>query len=156
MTSLCRAKGSLFNDVYCVCYTVAKCMLLRSSIVALFLAILLVGPFGVSRLGMDMQLNGQMVPCPFMHGGSVCNMTPLEHVGVTHSMFNVLPGGRDSLLALLFLLASAIVVILLVQKKFSFLEKHASRIFIPRYDYAPPCRPLQEAFSNGLLHSRAF
>jgi lipoprotein signal peptidase len=131
-------------------------MQVRNFVVVLFLAILLVGPFGIPRFGIDTLLNGQMVLCPFMHGGSVCNMTPLEHAGAAHSMFNVLPSGRDSFLTLLFLLTSVFLVIFLVQKKFCSLARLVSRIFIPHDDYRLPYRPLQEAFSNGLIHSRAF
>lgn len=83
-------------------------------------------------------------------------MTPLEHAGATHSMFNILPSSRDSFFALLFLLASAVAVILLVQKGFPPLAQFVVRIFVSPYTYTPSYRPLEEAFSNGLIHSRAF
>lgn len=115
------------------------------------------GFFGASHLGMDtQQLGGQMGPCPFMPGVVICNMTPLQHMVAAQSLFNVLPQQNDILSLLMIFLAAMIIAALLFRKKSTPVQSLQTRRFVVRSEYVPFPLALQEAFSNGIVHSKAF
>ncbi|HEU5114933.1 MAG TPA: hypothetical protein VFT82_04180 [Candidatus Paceibacterota bacterium] len=116
----------------------------------------LLGSAGIAHIGMDMGMNGMGTgDCPFAPGTSLCTMTPIEHVGAAQSLFTSLPPAYGfALLALfMFALAGMAAVALL---SFSISPPAPLRfLFATEFAHAPP-RSLQEAFSRGILHSKAF
>ena len=121
-------------------------------------AFFLVGFLGISHFGMNMGADGEMSTgdCPFMSGGSVCNMNPLEHLASWQEMFAVITNQVDYAFALLILITLSFV-----------------RLVYPAYFYSPPnllrqsqyfakrkriSAPsvLQEFFSNGILNPKLF
>lgn len=109
-----------------------------------------------SHFGIDMQREGSTGRCPFMPGVVICNMTPLEHISAAQSMFNILPQDKEFFALLMLLLATAIAVSLLGQRKLLFPPAIRRIGFVPRHEDVLLFRPLQEAFSNGVIHSKAF
>lgn len=123
---------------------------------AFVIAFVLTGFLGASHWGMDMGMEGMKGLCPFMPGVVICNMTPLEHISAAQGMFNTLPQDKNLFALLMLLLATAIAVSLLHQRKLLFPLVVRYIGFVLRGENAPLLRPLQEAFSNGIIHSRAF
>lgn len=107
---------------------------------------------GVFSVGMNMDSAGH-VHCPFMIGTSICNMTVADHYSVATTVFTALPE-----------INSFIFLSLITFLFFSLL------FFIPKLFAPPPLKLkpfsisiysplhniLQEAFSNGILNSKAF
>lgn len=117
------------------------------------LAVLLFVYIGFAFLGAAGSMNNQTGNCPFMPGHSVafCQANPLEHIQELQSMFNTVPANPLSLLALLF----SLVVIGVFLKSFF----NLSPIVFFRIGVYPPSTlrsVLQEAYSRGVLNSRAF
>lgn len=119
------------------------------------LALLVLGSFGVLHFGM-MPSDGQMSGCPFMGEGAVCRMDPLEHLAAWQSAFTAtIPGQSVASFVLLLLLS----LLLLQHGRQRFARKKAS----PTRGFRVPYRgrlffhhPLQEAFSDGILHPKLF
>lgn len=117
------------------------------------MSLLAFGTFGMLNMGMDMQMDGSMSPCPFSVGTSVCTMTPLAHLAASQSFFTTLVTYGD-VLTLLALLAFAIYASAV------FWKPHAPPLVfayarIRRREFMPRSH-LQEAFSNGILNPKVF
>lgn len=128
----------------------------KTALHAFVIIFVLTAFLGASHWGMDVKTEGAMGLCPFMPGVVICNMTPLEHISAAQSMFNTLPQDKNVFVLLILLLAAAISISLLYQWKLLFppvIQRIGSGL---RREDAPLLRPLQEAFSNGIIHSRAF
>jgi flagellar biosynthesis protein FlhB len=114
---------------------------------------LMAGIFGLSHAGMTMEPDGSMSGCPFMGATAVCNMSPLEHVAAWQSMFTATTS-ENTLAALLFLILAAISVVLVLGEHI-FPEVRGPLFYRPpRFSFFR--HSLQEAFSNGILNSRAY
>lgn len=109
-----------------------------------------------SHLGMDMQIERTQGLCPFLPGVVICNMTPLQHIAAAQNMFNTLPQDKDFFALLILFLAAAVAVNLLHQKKLLFPPVIPRIGFVLRSEDTLLFRLLQEAFSNGVIHSKAF
>lgn len=119
-------------------------------------AFVLGGFLATSHLGMKMQREGGVGHCPLMPGVVICNMTPLQHMAAAQSMFNALPQDKDFFTLLVLVLAAAVAVILPHQKKLLFQPIIRRAGFVLRREDTPLLRLLQEALSNGVIHSKAF
>lgn len=115
------------------------------------------GTLGLGHGGMGMESTASS-NCPFMPGmTSVCKMNPLEHIAAWQSAFTAIPLGKTLVLSLLLLLALLLIRTFLGKlswdlKILSYFVQLLSRgrnPFVPRY-------VLQEAFSNGIIHSKVF
>ncbi len=126
----------------------------KTAFCLLVVAIVLTSFFGAAHLGMDSGMGGQMGPCPLMPGVAICNMTPLQHMAAAQSMFTTLPQSSDIFSLLLMLLASVIAATVL-SKTFLAPPPSVPTRFVTRREYIP-FSPLLEAFSNGVIHSKAF
>lgn len=127
--------------------------ILSSVLLVLFLGTMFLSLFHMS-MGMDMA--GGMSDCPFMaHEEVVCQMNFADHVGVWKSIF------ASFVPTLVTLLAVTGVAVLLVSlapnllKRFQWppvppLSQVNKKLFSFSY------RPLQELFSNGILHPKLF
>jgi len=127
-------------------------------LVLAFATFFLFGFLALGQAGMSMTPDGQTNNCPFANIPSVvCKMSPLGHVATWQSMFVAIPTGKLFVLSAPLLLGLLFLARLLVKKVtwnvetlHSFAPLLRTRVlFIPRY-------ALQEAFSNGIIHSRAF
>jgi len=104
--------------------------------------------------GMDM--SGGMSDCPFMsHGEVLCPMNVADHIGAWQSVFQAV--------------APTIVLLLAVALAVATVASVAPHLLLPRYKPIPiirrrlrertytfSYRPLQELFSNGILHPKLF
>lgn len=125
-------------------------------VAAALLALLMLGAAGVQHVGMNMHGDGQMVPCPFMGEGAICDMNPLEHIAAWQSAFAA-SFQKDSGGALALILFAALLVLAWWRRLFTggdppLLRRWHSAI---REGVRKP-DPLQEAFSNGVLHPKEF
>jgi hypothetical protein len=129
----------------------------RTSFLAVVvIAALMLGSAGIFHFGMDMQNDGTMSGCAFMGERAICAMTALEHIAAWQSAFAAtLPmAGLISLVLLLFVSLFA-----LRSRKLIFLPDKDPPTYRFRLHYrkrAPFLDPLQEAFSNGILHPKVF
>ncbi len=129
--------------------------LIRTPFLLGFAAFILIGIFGMSHLGMDMNADGYMSDCPFMFSASLCTMTPFEHISAFKGILNALPRQQNaSTLALL--LSAATVLILFSWKSFLSSRIFSAQRFRPYRNSLPSSHPLQEAFSNGILHPKYY
>lgn len=121
-----------------------------------FAAFVLIGIFGMSHLGMDINTDGHMSNCPFMLSASLCTMTPFEHIAAFKHLLNALPQ-HESASSLLKLFLSFAVLILFFRKYLLPLAPLLAYPSHPNRRY--PLRPrhvLQEVFSDGILNSKRF
>ncbi len=100
-----------------------------------------------------MMMDGDMTPCPYMGMASLCTMTPLEHLSGWQNMFSI-PLQESVTLMLL-----SIIILSLVWLFTYYLFKppqSLSRVF-SRYRYKEKIlNPLELAFAQGLIHSKAY
>ncbi|MHB1163225.1 MAG: hypothetical protein ACYCZZ_01725 [Minisyncoccota bacterium] len=131
--------------------SVAKQVVLASIAVFLF-----VGAFGVAETAMTMGSDGHMAGCPLMGIPALCHMSPLEHASALQNMFAAIPFAG----VLLFLVS--LLLTLVGIPLFRSTWQIVRAFFWPIH--APPLRTstyisqhsLQDAFSNGILHSKAY
>lgn len=123
-------------------------------IILIFLSTLFVSLFHMSG-GMNMDIQGGMADCPFMeHGEVICSMDVVSHIGAWKAAFtSVLP-----IIVTLVLVAGAVA--LYTSSPFIFPTRgkpipiRFSVLRTRTYSYS--YRPLQELFSNGILHPKLF
>lgn len=128
----------------------------KIALTALVVMFIFSGFLGVAHWGMDMQIEGVKGLCPFMPGVVICNMTPLQHMAAAQSLFNALPQQNDITALLMLLLATAILAHLLFGKQWAPSPSTLSHRFSTRREYVPLALALQEAFADGIVHSKAF
>ena len=121
---------------------------------------LLVSFLGVAHADMTMGPDGQMSSgdC-FMPGmtTTLCQMNPLEHIATWQNMFTAVPSQNDILLLLASLLALALGALFITHRSTAPPKTLVSQISFVYYKrYIPVSDPLQEAFSNGILHPKIF
>ncbi len=130
--------------------------LIRPLLLFGIITFLLVGFFGLGRSGMNTNSGGQMTNCPVMGATAICQMNPLEHIAAWQGMFIFTPN-QNNILALLLLLLAATLWFLRMSAQYvasslniSPLGRHYARAS------ASFRTPLQELFSNGILHPKIF
>lgn len=121
------------------------------------LALLLMGIFGF-YFTMPMDSGGHMTGCPFMGATAVCNMTPLEHMAAWQSMFTSTPAQAANVLTLLLLAATLVASFFsrLFPRIDADLLGNKQRLYQKRSFAFAYATPLQEAFSQGILNSKAY
>lgn len=105
---------------------------------------------------MTMGMSGEMADCPYMtHGEGLCSMSIFDHFAAWESQFLALV---PQLTALLLVAAAVLVVRAIAPNLLSPpLQLYAIPIKQYRYrTYTFSYRPLQELFSNGILHPKVF
>jgi len=123
----------------------------------ILLAFLIVGLLGLSHFAMNMNDGGEALGCPFMNTPTLCAMNPFYHIAVWQSMFAAsFLKETFSLLALIALLGILFTFILRnfwltgdIPRSITPVRQILIRTFTV-------INPLQEAFSNGILHSKIF
>lgn len=116
--------------------------------------------FGVATMDMRMSHDGTMASgCPFMPDmATLCQMQPLEHIAAWQSAFEATPNLHTALAVLLLLLSCVFTAVSLCPRPIPQLRKvllHTSAHTYYRRQI-PIAHPLQEAFSNGILHPKLF
>jgi hypothetical protein len=56
---------------------------LKNAFLILLATLLLAGSLGIPHMGMSMDMEGNMIDCPFMPGVSICTMSPLEMIAAS-------------------------------------------------------------------------
>lgn len=134
-------------------FKVPKIIIVTVAILAIYVSF-----FGLYQLGAGMDMNGEMVNCPFSnHSMSICKMNPLEHLQEWQSMFTTLPA-KDVLPLLSVLLALLALLGLKFFGKYSpynFPQQETFRsLFYLKNFYIP--HPLKVAFARGILNPKTF
>jgi len=158
-----RSEGGL-HPLYLFCYNQYMISAGKKHIKMLIgLALLMflsVSFLGVVHADMTMEPNGQMSSgnC-FMPGMTevLCQMNPLEHIATWQNMFTAVPSQNDILPLLASLLALALGALCITRYRTAPPKVLASQPSFAYYKrYIPIVSPLQEAFSNGILHQKLF
>ena len=125
------------------------------AMVLLIFGFIVAGNPSLVHANMDgMATNEEMPGCPLMGMNTICQMSPLEHLGMWQNLFAFLPKVEDLLTFLFSLLVFALGV-----AWFSWLPRgipKTTRGNCIRQDRIPPFRALQELFSSGILHPKLF
>lgn len=119
-----------------------------------FISMLFVSLFNMS---MDLDIVGDTSGCPFMsHQETLCSMSIFDHLGVWESNFLAI---APAFVLLLGTLAATAVLLsvaphLIVSKGTLYTQSFV--LNKNRDIFSFPRRPLQELFSNGILHPKLF
>lgn len=115
-------------------------------------AVLFLNLFGLA-FAMPMDSDGHMVGCPLVVTATMCQMSPFEHISAWQNMFTTTaPNGIAALLLLL-----AFVAVAWFETNFGirlYQEIRGLLRYCDRTYYLPTRHFLQEAFSNGIIHSK--
>ena len=120
------------------------------------IAFVAVGLLSFTNFGMSTNADGQMLGCPFMGIPTLCQMNHLDHAFALQNMLVAVPfSGIFTLLISILLVLS---LVLLAPVFLSIVVNLFEPLLHPprRTSRLVPRNTLQEAFSNGLLNSRAF
>lgn len=119
-------------------------------------AFLVVGIFGLSHIVMNMTAGDDALGCLFMNTPTLCAMNPFEHIAMWQSTF---AASFSKEIFSLLMLTLLIVLFIFTSQGLERSRKtppllvrvwhHIYRVFIAK-------DPLQEAFSNGILHPKIF
>jgi hypothetical protein len=126
--------------------------------IAVLILTFLLGAMFVSlfHMSMGMDMSGGMTDCPFMaHEEVICPMNLADHIGAWKSVFlSVVPS-----LTLLLVVAGMTVFVASVAPNLLRKIEYASpplQRWLEVRTYTFSYRPLQELFSNGILHPKIF
>ena len=123
----------------------------------ILLAFLVVGLFGLFHFAVNMNNGGEALGCPFMNTPTLCAMNPFYHIAVWQSMFAAsFLKETFSLLALIALLGILFTFILRNFGLTGDMPRSVTRVRQILVRTFAVINPLQEAFSNGILHSKIF
>lgn len=124
----------------------------------LFLGAMFGGLFHTSMsMGMDMTPSGGISDCPLMsHGEVLCSMSVFDHFGAWKDAFTAIAPTFLTLLVILAAVAVAISIApnLALPQKLLYTRLQVSNIVDRIFKHS--VRPLQELFSNGILHPKLF
>jgi hypothetical protein len=110
-----------------------------------------------TSMSMDMGKSGGISDCPFMsHGEVLCSMSVFDHFGAWKDAFTAIAPTFLTLLATLAAVAVAISIApnLALPQKLLYTRLQVSNIIDRTFKHS--VRPLQELFSNGILHPKLF
>ena len=127
-------------------------------VVASLILTFLLGAMFVSlfHMSMGMDMHGGMSDCPFMaHEEVICPMDLADHLAAWKSVFQAVAPTIVLLIA-----AAGAVALVATVAPYLFTPKHRPISTLPRLlrerTYSFSYRPLQELFSNGILHTKVF
>jgi len=128
---------------------------LKSVVTLWIIAFLVMSFWGLYSMPMDE--HGKMSNCPFMGAAAVCRMNPLEHLAAWQNMFTIPP--QKNILVFLILFLVAFLAALLSRNFWRTRAKESvstKSLYYKRTNAASIRNPLQEAFSDGILHPKIF
>lgn len=113
------------------------------------LSILVVVATGPSFFFHGVSQGGQTLGCPIVGMPAICNMSVQEHISAWQDMFTAIPPVQILLLVALLLATVPI---------FRYLIHNSPRLlhFRPKERFVLTVDNLREAFSNGVIHSKAY
>ncbi len=118
--------------------------------------LLFLGLIGVTYSPMSPGPSGHMSGCPFMGGPALCHMSPLDHAYGLQNMLTAVPfSGVFAFFVLLLLALTIVAAAPIVWNSISILLEPLLKPPVRAYRFIPR-HTLQEAFSNGILHSKVF
>lgn len=130
----------------------------RKILILAIVAFFTVAVAGSAYVPMPMNDDGTMANCPYLGITALCTMQPLEHIAAWQDMLAALPAKIGGIFAAIVLIASAILLVLLHgpnadtirHSAFSYMKKRRrqSALLIPD--------AIRDAFSRGILHTKAF
>lgn len=109
--------------------------------------------FALSSFSIPTDATYDMAGCPLMGMTAICQTNPIGHIRAWQDMFTTTATRTASNFALALL---AVYLIILFTKQGIYLEIRAPVRYRRRDSSAFFISPLQEAFSNGILHSKVF
>lgn len=120
-----------------------------------FFAVAIAGP---AYVPMPMNDDGTMANCPYLGITALCTMQPLEHVAALQNMLAALPAKIAGIFAAIVLLAFILFLTLADRRNagavryaaFSPIGKHRRQSALSIPD------AIRDAFSRGILHTKAF
>ena len=132
---------------------------MKSRITTAILTVLFLGAMfgGLFHMSVGMDMTGDTSGCPFMsHGEVVCSMSVFDHFGAWKDTFTVIAPTFLTLLATLAAVAVAIAIApnLVLPQKLLYTRQQIDNIVDRIFTHS--VRPLQELFSNGILHPKLF
>jgi hypothetical protein len=129
-----------------------------SKLLSLTLLVFFLGTmfFSLFHMSMGMDMSGGMTDCPFMsHEEVICPMNLADHIGAWKSVFLSVVPSLTLLLAVagmaVFVAAVAPNLLRKIQYALSPLQR-----WLELRTYTFSYRPLQELFSNGILHPKLY
>ena len=108
------------------------------------------------HMSTGMNMHSGMSDCPFMsHEETICPMSVMDHIGAWKDVFLSVAPSLTLLLALvgLSVLTASVAPNLLQTIRYLSPPIYKTRF---RQSYTFPHRPLQDLFSNGILHPKLF
>ena len=118
-------------------------------------ALFLIGSLGFSHFGMEMEVGGEMLNCPFMPGqAAICTMNPLEHIAAWQNVFTALAPEN----ILIFLIFASLIFFFVGLRRGTNHILSAPVLWLARRKVEIPfvLSPLEEAFLRGILHPKIF
>lgn len=118
--------------------------------------------FGMSHaFGMEMREDGTMGGCPFDGKAEICRMTFFEHLSQWQGMLTATVEKAELLIALLVLISTfgALLFLRLMGRLLLLLcnfNSDQGRVYFKQNLHTSLFNYLQEAFSQGILHSRVY
>jgi hypothetical protein len=131
---------------------------MKNKVVTAVLTILFLGVMfgGLFNMSMGMNMTGNMADCPFMeHGEVLCAMNVFDHFSAWESAFMAIVPTLVLLLSALAAVVALVVAPNLVLAR-KFLDSQVFVRFRIESVFSHSVRPLQELFSNGILHPKLF
>ena len=124
----------------------------------ILLAFLVVGLFGLFHFAVNMNNGGEALGCPFMNTPTLCAMNPFYHIAVWQSMFAA--SFSKEIFSLLALIALLGILFTFILRNFGLttgdIPRSVTRVRQILVRTFAVINPLQEAFSNGILHPKIF
>ena len=114
------------------------------------------GLLGLTHVAMATGPNGEMLNCPFMGSGALCQMNPFQHIAEWQRLFTALPLNEAATILIIASLTFFIVNGLNYSGRADMFLLFATNRQFHRVRFLPFTKPLQEAFSSGILHSKVF
>lgn len=112
--------------------------------------------FSLFHVSSGMEMSGGMSDCPFMsHDEVLCSMTLTDHLSAWKTAFLSI----SPTLTMLMLTVGAVALVVSVAPNLLFKRRHFIPIpnrLVRERTYSFSYRPLQELFSNGILHPKLF
>lgn len=127
--------------------------LIKFSVILLTMWVLV---FGLYQFGVNMNMGGGMVNCPFSgHAMSICKMNPMEHLQEWQNMFLADPA-LGSILFLVLILASFLIISRFAKYLNQINLTNSYKKLLLYFQSEPIINILQEAFSNGILNPKTY
>lgn len=127
------------------------------AMIAVF-ALFAVSIFGLAHTATSMDMSGipHMPGCPFMGEDVLCTMTIMEHIQQWHILFAITPTKALALLFPMFLFIFVVSILAAKLRGIDTAHHQFFKKFFQAFNVSRFFNALQEAFSQGILHSKIY